>query len=215
MARCYTVMAVNEHTKKGISEKQFRRINWVLLAAIIIINLYTALAPLLPQLQFWLADKASTKQTLTSLATGSTESQAPPSDPNAGTNHLVVPSMLLNEPIYDGNSAATLNKGIWRRPNTSTPDKGSNTVLSAHRYTYTNPRGTFYYLDKIKIGDTIALFWESKQYVYTVTSTTTVKATQVEVESPTTESQLTLYTCTPLWLPKDRLVVTAKLKEVI
>ncbi|MGB4759477.1 MAG: class E sortase [Candidatus Saccharimonadales bacterium] len=195
-------------------ERRYRIANWYLLGAIILINAYIALAPLLPQLQFWIEKHGDTQTTLTALT--ATEDASPPqeSDPHTNTNHLVVPSMLLNEPVYQGRSEATLSKGIWHRPNTSTPDKGGNTVFAAHRYTYTNPRGTFYYLDKVAVGDPIALFWEGKKYVYKITSTTTVKATQIEVEAPTKEAQLTLYTCTPLWLPKDRLVVTALLENI-
>lgn len=196
------------------NERRYRIANWYLLGIIILVNAYIATAPLLPQLQFWLEKQGDTQSNLTSLT--STQSASPPqeTDPNTGKNHLVVPSMLLNEPVYEGKSEATLNKGIWHRPNTSTPDKGGNTVFAAHRYTYTNPRGTFYYLDKVAVGDPVALFWNGKKYVYSVTSTKTVKATQVEVEAPTSEPQLTLYTCTPLWLPKDRLVITATLEHI-
>ena len=196
---------------KYTTEHRFRIANWIVLAAILLINSYTALAPLLPKLQFWLENRGGHKaHSLQAIV--HTKPSKTSDDPLAGTNHIVIPSMLLNEPIYGGTSESALNKGIWRRPNTSTPDKGSNTVLVAHRYTYTNPRGTFYYLDKVKPGDDIALFWEGKKYTYTVTGTKTVAATQVEVEAPTPNSILTLYTCTPLWLPKDRLVVTAELK---
>ena len=127
---------------------------------------------------------------------------------------LVVPAMLLNEPINEGANLSALNHGgTWRRPKTSTPDAGGNTVIVAHRYTYTNPRGTFYFLNKIKVGDEIGVFWHGKRYVYRTTSVRTVNPNDTTVEAPTKNAQLTLYTCTPLWLPKDRLVVIAELEK--
>jgi sortase (surface protein transpeptidase) len=33
---------------------------------------------------------------------------------------------------------------------------------------------------------------------------------QTQIEAPTTDARLTIFTCTPLWLPKDRLVVVAE-----
>jgi len=50
--------------------------------------------------------------------------------------------------------------------------------------------------------------------VYTVDRIKQVTATAVEIEAPTARPTLTLYTCTPLWNPKDRLVVTATLQEI-
>jgi sortase A len=206
---------VDVNEQKNPNERKYRIANWYLLAAIISINLYIASAPLIPQFQFWLEKRGDKQTQLSELVTPTSLTPTPTADPHADTNHLVVPSMLLNEPVYEGRSESVLNKGIWHRPNTSTPDKGGNTVLVAHRYTYTNPRGTFYYLDKLAVGDSIALFWGDKKYIYKVASTKTVKATQTEVEANTEQPQLTLYTCTPLWLPKDRLVVTANLEAII
>lgn len=193
---------------------QLRHINTALLICILIINSYVVLAPLLPQIEFWLTARGDTQTQLTALVTNNPANTNPVQDINANKNHLIVPSMHLNELVHGGNSESALNKGIWRRPLSSTPDKGGNTVLVAHRFTYTNPKGTFYYLDKVQQNDTIALFWEGKKYVYTVTETRTVAATQIEVEAPTDDKRLTLYTCTPLWLPKDRLVITALLTEI-
>lgn len=132
--------------------------------------------------------------------------------PVPAQNRLVVPSMMLDEPINDSKDQATLHKGLWRLPYTSSPDKQSNTVIVGHRFTYTNPRGLFYHLDKVRVGDEIGVFWQGKKYLYKVNQTKTVPPTAVNVEAPTDLPQLTLYTCAPLWWPKDRLVITAALE---
>jgi sortase A len=124
-------------------------------------------------------------------------------------NRLVIPTMLLNAPINEGTQTAALSKGLWRIPSSSTPNKGGNTVIAGHRFTYTNPEGAFYNLDKVRVGDEIGVFWQSNRYLYTVTDTEVVPPTDVSIQSPSSNSELTLYTCTPLWLPKNRLVVIA------
>ena len=47
-------------------------------------------------------------------------------------------------------------------------------------------------------------------YRYKVESSRTVPDTAIQVEAPTKDARLTLYTCTPLWNPVNRLVVVAK-----
>ena len=71
--------------------------------------------------------------------------------------------MLLDQPILEGRDTyAVLNHGILRWPASSTPDKGGNTVLIGHRFTYSHPQGVFYYLDKVKVGDKLSVAWGNK-----------------------------------------------------
>ena len=53
--------------------------------------------------------------------------------------------------------------------------------------------------------------WEDKEYDYKVTSIREVPPTAIEIEAPTDANIVTLYTCTPLWSAKNRLVVVAEL----
>jgi sortase A len=128
---------------------------------------------------------------------------------NMGGERLIVPAMLLSAPINEGPQNSGLSKGLWRIPYSSTPTRGSNTVIVGHRFTYTNPEGVFYNLDKVKLGDEIGIFWHGKRYLYTVRKTEVVSPNDIQVQDPTKAAQVTLYTCTPLWFPKDRLVVIA------
>ena len=52
------------------------------------------------------------------------------------------------------------------------------------------------------------------EYLYTVTEIKEVPASAIEIEAPTDTARLTLYTCTPLWNPVNRLVVIAELEKV-
>lgn len=184
------------------------QINWLLAGLIILVNLYIITMPFLPALQFWI-DEQVNKNTETQLA----EEVKTDKPKTYKTNTIIIPRLRMTETIFEGPDISAANKGIWRRPNSSTPAKDSNTVLVGHRFTYTDPRGVFYHLDKIKVGDELAVFWEQKRFVYQVDTVKTVPATKSSVEAASGDSLLTLYTCTPLWSAKDRLVVTAKLTE--
>ena len=196
---------------------QLRQVNYCLLALIIIINLYIIAAPLLPKFSYWWQMNHTHRQQQLTQKIHPKASSAPHStQPNAQPNSLTVPAMLLDTPILEGPVKDTyqiLDRGIWHLPFSSTPDKGGNTVIVGHRFTYTNPRGIFYALDKVRVGDEIGVVWSGVSYLYKVSSVSTVPPSQVDVEAPTTDARLTLYTCTPLWNPKDRLVVVAELEK--
>jgi len=181
------------------------RVNTILLIAIVLINGYIIVLPLLPGLFF----SAAGRNSVTHSALEAKVQAGVALQNNTQENRLVIPSMLLDEPINDGHTIATLRKGLWRRPQTSTPGDGGNTVIVGHRFTYTQPQGTLYHLDKVQVGDPIGITWNGKSYVYTVRETKVVSPNDTSVEAPTTAPTLTIYTCTPLWLPKDRLVVIA------
>lgn len=199
----------NTYVKQRLS-----RINTFLLVAIILINGYVALLPFAPNAFFLLQRHSAQRQTLQHSVHQPASSVAGASPSLAG-NELTIPSMLLDQPINDGPTIATLRKGLWRLPYTSTPDKGSNTVIVGHRFTYTNPEGVLYHLDKVRVGDEIGVTWAGKKYIYSVTTVEQVKVTQISIEAPTSDARLTIYTCTPLWLPKDRLVVVAELEQTL
>jgi len=135
---------------------------------------------------------------------------APPLD-----NRLIIPGIGVDAVIHEGEDKRTLDKGIWRRPETSKPNIGGNTVLTAHRFMYMSGPNTFYNLDKLKVGDKFLLFWEKKEYGYEIIEVKTISPNQTEIEQNTTQSIVTLYTCTPLWTSKERLVVIGKLIEAI
>lgn len=199
MARHY------KYDKKQVGERRLRRINRLLFVLIVLINGYVLAAPFWPSVTYRV--KAATTKPL---------QETDFSKLDRSTNHLVVPRMRIDKPILDDPNPATLDRGIWHRPNTSTPDKGSNTVLSGHRWIYNNPTSAvFYNLDKIKTDDKVVAVWGGKIYVYKVTDIKIVLPTAVEVEDATTDSRITLYTCTPLWTATNRLVITAELEQTL
>jgi len=198
-----------------------RQVNNLLFAAIVLVNLYIIAAPLWPQATYWWdshhTDRQSQLERLIQKPTQKPTVAAAKPQTTSEPNSIISPTMLLNQPILEGPESDWFNilyRGIWRWPGSSTPDKGGNTVFLSHRFSYTGPRGAFYYLNKLQIGDEIGVIWSGKTYTYTVVSSQTVPPTDTAIEDNTPDAQITLFTCTPLWHPVDRLVVVAKLKGI-
>ncbi len=182
-----------------------RRFNDLLSIVIVVLALYIVLIPLLPAASWWVKYDAPVISSPPQLQLAE--------EPIPDENTLIIPRLNLREQIHEGETAAALNKGVWRRPATSTPLENSNTVLSGHRFTYSG-KSVFYYLDKVQMNDNLYIYWEGKRYVYTVQSIREVAATEVSIEDPTDQPLLTIYTCTPLWSAKNRLAIQARLIEV-
>ncbi len=193
--------------KKGVSNLDglLKWVNRLLLILIIGINIYILIAPVWPEVTYKVSSittKPITEDEFAGL--------------DRSTNHLIIPSLNLDKPIYTGAGAEELNKGIWHRPQTSTPDKGSNTVFVGHRWLYNDPEAAvFYHLPKVKDSDKIVAVWDGKIYVYKVTNIKEVDPTEISVEAPTSDSRLTVYTCTPLWTATKRLIITASLEKTL
>ena len=133
--------------------------------------------------------------------------------PGPGENSLQIDSASVMATIHDSSSNNALNKGVWRLPYTSTPDQGGNTVLAAHRYLWSSGPNSFFNLDKVVIGETIKVSWRDKAYKYKVVDIKVVDPKSLNIEANTLAPTLTVYTCTPTFSSKQRLVVKAELVE--
>ncbi len=191
--------------RKYLTLKSF---NDVLTGVIVVMALYILLLPILPAVSWWVRHDAPVVSSPRKATVQQVRSEDIPAD-----NTLVIPSIGVREKVLEGESVYTVDKGIWHRPRSSSPDKMSNTVLVGHRFTYHNTP-PFYNLDKVRVGDEIGLYWNGKAYTYKVAAIKVVDPQDVSIEQPTANSILTLYTCTPLWTSKQRLVVQASLETV-
>lgn len=177
-------------------------VNNILTIAVLLFAFYLIAGPFLPQASYAISEAVSRAPTDSKQKIAISK-----------TNRLIIPKMKFNQAIQDGD-ISVLAQGLWRRPQSSTPSKGSNTVIVGHRFYRSRP-AIFYHLDKIKEGDQILVDWQQKRYVYRVSTTTVVPPSAGYIENPTTDNILTLYTCTPLWTSKERLVVQAELQEIL
>lgn len=191
----------------AFTDKKLRWINNGLATIIIGLCLYVIALPLLPQLSFWW-QKRHNQTNSVPIHTQTNTSPEQKKQEKPTDTRLIIPSLGLNEVVYTDGSLASLNKGPGWRNKTAKPTSGGNTVIVGHRFTYSGA-SVFYHLNKVKVGEVVALFWEGKEFNYKVREIKVVSATAIEIESPTKNDQLTLYTCTPIWSAKDRLVIIA------
>ena len=191
------------------------KINNLLLIAIVLINSYLIVAPLYPKAYLWWQIHVNhQQQKLEKVIKSGKPSKTKPVEVARTGEWIIIPKIALDTQIYEGPNISTANKGVWHRPKSSSPDQGSNTVLVGHRFTYTQPKGIFYNLDKLTVGDPLALFWNGKEYSYKISDIKVVPPEDVDIESATNSDRLTIYTCTPLWSAKNRLVITAERSQL-
>jgi sortase A len=193
---------------KWPADNVLKRFNYGLLLIIVGCNLYVLLAPLWPQAIFTFQTKIS-KPIKISLDKGDSVAAI-----DRSYDHIVIPKLQLDERIYDGTADYLVHLGVWRRPQTSRPGEGSNTVMVGHRFTYNGP-SVFYHLDKLEAGDEILVIWSGRLYLYRVFDKRDVDPTEVAIESQTDKERLTLYTCNPLWSLRYRLVISSDLEKVL
>lgn len=189
-----------------MTETLHRKINNGLACVVILVSSYALLLPFLPSLQLWIQQRnpANHIRIADQLDTNSVSS-------NTADNRLLIPEILVDEPIVTGENLSIIDDGgIWLRPQASQPTEQGNIVLAGHRFTYAQPFGPLYHLDKLSIGDEIGMRWEGETYVFVVEEIQTVTADSTGIEAPTDDRRLTLYTCTPVLTAENRLVITAR-----
>ena len=185
-----------------------RRTNNILTVIAVILGVYITITPFLPQLS-WQFNHNRQARAVQAAVHQQTNRHTPVPE----ANQLLIPRLGMQEVIHTGPTTAELSKGVWLIPNTSTPDRDSNTVVIGHRFTYAGP-AVFYFLDKVQVNDPIVIDWDHREYTYKVQAIDIVPPTDISVEAPTTKAMLTLYTCTPLWTAQNRLVIHASLEGI-
>ena len=134
-------------------------------------------------------------------------------------NRLYIPKIDINLPYASGSAEVMEHGAWWRKQENGNPKDGGNFVLSAHRFIMgltpqqTLRKSPFYNIDKLAVGDEIIIDYEGVRYAYTIREKLSVKPEATEIEQRTTQSQLTLYSCTLGGANDGRDVLIAKLKK--
>jgi LPXTG-site transpeptidase (sortase) family protein len=138
---------------------------------------------------------------------------------NYDANRLIIPKIELSQEIQSGD-ASVLDRGVWHRfPERGDPLEGGNMILSGHRYIFAwlpwrvVEQSRFYNMDKLEVGDSVLVNWEGKQYDYTVSEKKTVSPNDTNIEGPSLEPKLTIYTCTLDGQADGRVVIIAQPKR--
>lgn len=139
-------------------------------------------------------------------------------DSNDHRNRIQIQKINLEVPFYEGD-AGSLDRGAWHRfPDRGNPVDGGNFILSAHRFNIgttpveTKERSPFYNIDKLKVGDSLRVFYNDHWYDYIITKTYNVKPNAIEIEAPSEDAHLTLYSCSLGGSADGRSVIEAKIK---
>ncbi len=188
-----------------------------LLALALIIYLVTL--PFYPALKYELNYKKEAKeinfkdQEIIKEKTAEIVNQLQPADYDVSPNRIIIPKIGVNAPIVQSKNADyALSLGSWHVPDTSTPDKGGNTVITGHRFKYLPPHNlTFYLFHKLETGDVFSVIWQKQDYYYRIRDIKIVDKTEVSILNPTDEPIVTLFTCHPIYSTKQRIVVVGEL----
>ncbi len=118
--------------------------------------------------------------------------------------------------VVEGVRVDDLKTGPGHMPGTALPGQLGNLVVSGHRTTYGAP---FSRLDELEVGDAVVVETRDAWFTYTVTGSTIVAPSAVEVAWPVpgeagatpTRRLMTLTTCHPRYSARQRLIVSAEL----
>ena len=123
---------------------------------------------------------------------------------------IQIPTIDIDAPVVQGDGWEQLKKGVGQNVGSANPGQNGNIVLSAHNDVYGE---LFRYLDKLAPGDQVILYTQQRQYVYVVDRTAIVEPTAVEVMASTGSPTVTLISCYPYLVDKQRIAVFARLQN--
>lgn len=123
---------------------------------------------------------------------------------------VIYPTSTANSPNYD----PELESGVVHYPNTAMPGQAGNVVIFGHSsndwWQPGNYKFVFVLLDKLVPGDTFSINYNSKRFIYQVSSSKVVEASDLSVLAPSNEPIVTLITCWPAGTSLKREIITAK-----
>jgi sortase A len=123
---------------------------------------------------------------------------------------LQIPRLNVDAPVVQGDGWEQLKKGIGQHIGSANPGQEGNVVLTAHNDVYGE---LFRYLDQLQPGDNVIVYTQQRQHVYVVDRTVIVEPTAVEVMASTGSPTVTLISCYPYLVDKQRIVVFARLQN--
>ena len=123
---------------------------------------------------------------------------------------IQIPAINIDAPVVQGDGWEQLKKGVGQNVGSANPGQTGNVILSAHNDVYGE---LFRFLDKLQPGDQVILYTQQRQYVYVVDRTDLVEPTAVEVMAGAGSPTVTLISCYPYLVDKQRIVVFARLQN--
>lgn len=121
---------------------------------------------------------------------------------------LRIPSIELIQTVAEGADGSVLRDSLGHMMGTVYPGREGNCVIAGHRnYSF----GAFFNrLDEVEVGDAVYVDTLTQTYRYEVTEVKVVDPEEVEILEDYGDERLTLFTCTPIYLATQRLVIVAE-----
>lgn len=135
-------------------------------------------------------------------------------------NVIIIPKINVNAPLIFIDTTeekavlTALQNGVVHYAGTAKPGDNGNAVFFGHSsndvWEKGNYKFVFVLLEKLSVGDTYEIHYQSRKYVYQVESTAVVAPTDLSVLNQTMLPYSTLITCTPPGTSWKRFIVKAK-----
>jgi sortase A len=123
---------------------------------------------------------------------------------------IQVPSINVDAPVVQGDGWEQLKKGVGQHVGSADPGKDGNVVLSAHNDIFGE---IFRDLDRLETGDQVILYTNQRSYTYVIVDSKIVEPTDVSVMDDSAQPTVTLISCYPYLVDKNRIVITARLQN--
>lgn len=123
---------------------------------------------------------------------------------------LAIDKIELEEAVKEGAESSVISSALGHISGTAMPGMQGNCAIAGHRnYVF----GRFFNrLDEVAVGDVITIETLDNTYEYKVYEVLVVEPTEVSVLEDTEAYDLTLVTCTPLFIGSHRLIIKATLQ---
>jgi LPXTG-site transpeptidase (sortase) family protein len=135
-------------------------------------------------------------------------------------NVIIIPKINVTAPLIfpkttnEPDVLVALRDGVVHYYGTAMPGENGNAAFFGHSsndwWEPGNYKFVFVILERLSVGDTYEIHYNSRKYVYQVTETKVVAPNDLSVLNQTAEPTSTLITCTPPGTSWRRFVVSAK-----
>lgn len=131
--------------------------------------------------------------------------------------HLVIPSVKINAPVYEGINQEILIKGLGHNKESRYPGDKGTCIIEGHNLNafwpgafenVRHPERYFARLNLVKPGAHVLVSYKGKKYEYTVQRVEHLRADDPTLRSLNNYEELVLVTCSPGIMTLDRLKVT-------
>jgi sortase A len=130
------------------------------------------------------------------------------SKPGNPIGRVQIPSVGIDEVLYDQVTALSIDKGPSHWPGTAMPGEQGNVVVAGHR---TSHRSPFLRLGELRPGADIVFVMGDGVWTYKVTGSEVVSPKALHIVNQREASEATLFTCHPPGSASERLVIHAVL----